>query len=77
MSTNAKSSSAMQAPPPWLDIVRRKAEGLREGRISIEVADRQVMEIVCEETTCLLNSASSSVSDNEADQRAATSAARP
>jgi len=67
MSNSTNASSSVEANPNWLDLVRRKAEGLREGRIILEVVDGQVTEIECEENTCLFKSASSRELDNEAD----------
>jgi len=37
--------------PSWLELVRRKAEGLRFGEITIIVHDHEVTQIACTEKT--------------------------
>jgi hypothetical protein len=52
MSSLAQHSSATAAPA-WLDLVRRKVEGLRYGQVFIVVHDQQVTQIECLEKTRL------------------------
>ena len=61
MQTNIKPSSSAKAIPNWVELVRRRAENLREGRIALKVENRQVTDIECEEKTSVF--ASSSLAD--------------
>jgi hypothetical protein len=51
MQANVKPTSSAKAIPNWVELVRRRVENLREGRIALKVEDRQVTEIECEEKT--------------------------
>jgi len=46
-------SSADPAAPSWLDLVRRKVEGLHYGQVYIVVHDHQVTQVECLEKTRL------------------------
>ncbi|MGA2052963.1 MAG: YezD family protein [Opitutales bacterium] len=46
-------SASDTAAPSWLDLVRRKVEGLRYGQVYIVVHDHQVTQIECLEKTRL------------------------
>jgi hypothetical protein len=61
MQTNVKPSSSAKAIPNWVELVRRRAKSLREGRIALKVEDCQVTEIECEENSSVY--ASSSLAD--------------
>ncbi len=58
MPTNTKQSSLVEAIPDWMELVCRRAESLREGRIALRVEARQVTEIACEEKTNMFVSSS-------------------
>jgi len=47
------SSPASTAHPSWLDLVRRKVEGLHYGQVFIVVHDHQVTQVECLERTRL------------------------
>jgi len=53
--------------PDWLDLVRRKVEGLRYGQVYIVVHDQQVTQIECLEKTRLPSSRPASARHPEAD----------
>jgi len=46
-------SPASTANPSWLDLVRRKVEGLHYGQVFIVVHDHQVTQVECLERTRL------------------------
>jgi hypothetical protein len=48
--------AANTALPPWLDLVRRKVEGLHYGQVYIVVHDHQVTQVECLERTRLIPS---------------------
>jgi hypothetical protein len=45
--------SAISTTPSWLDLVRRKVEGLSYGQVYIVVHDHQVTQVECLEKTRL------------------------
>jgi hypothetical protein len=53
MSTTTTQPSAPSALPAWLDLVRRKVEGLSFGQVYIVVHDHQVTQVECLEKTRL------------------------
>ena len=55
------------ATPTWLDLVRRKVEGLHYGQVYIVVHDHQVTQVECLERTRLTPSRPTSARDERAD----------
>jgi len=66
MSSLAQPASPALAPD-WLDLVRRKVEGLRYGQVYIVVHDQQVTQIECLEKTRLPSSRPAAARHPEAD----------
>jgi len=53
--------------PSWLDLVRRKVEGLHYGQVYIVVHDHQVTQVECLERTRLSPSGPSSTREDRTD----------
>ncbi len=56
------------ANPPWLDLVRRKVEGLHYGQVHIVIHDHQVTQVECLERTRLTPSRPSNPRDGRDDR---------
>jgi len=59
----AAQASATATTPSWLDLVRRKVEGLSYGQVYIVVHDHQVTQIECLEKTRIAPTRTSAVRD--------------
>ena len=67
MQSKHKPTTVSTGTTDWLGLIRHKAEGVRDGRIVLDVTDCQVTVIEIEEASCLYKATSPVVASHSID----------